>query len=33
MTLRFSVEVVGVREATRDELANGHAHGPGGFEH
>lgn len=33
MTLRFSVEVVGVREATRDELAHGHAHGPGGFEH
>ena len=33
MTLRFSVEVVGIREATRDELAHGHAHGVGGIDH
>ena len=33
MTLRFSVEVVGIREATRDELAHGHAHGVGGINH
>ena len=28
-TLQFSVEVVDVREATAEELAHGHAHGPG----
>ena len=33
MTLRFSVEVVGIREPTRDELAHGHAHGVGGIDH
>ena len=33
MTLRFSVEVVGIREPTRDELAHGHAHGVGGINH
>jgi len=33
MTLRFSVEVVRIREATREELAHGHAHGPGGINH
>ena len=33
MTLRFSVEVVGIRDATNDELAHGHAHGPGGAHH
>ena len=33
MTLRFRVEVVGIREATRDELAHGHAHGVGGINH
>ena len=33
MTLRFSVEVVGIREATREEWAHGHAHGPGGINH
>ena len=27
-TLHFSVEVVEIREATSDELAHGHAHGP-----
>ena len=33
MTLRFSVEVVGIREPTRDVLAHGHAHGVGGINH
>ncbi|MCI5058751.1 MAG: peptidylprolyl isomerase [Flavobacteriales bacterium] len=33
MTLMYDVEVVDVREATKEELAHGHAHGPGGFEH
>ena len=33
MTLRFSAEVVGIREATREEMAHGHAHGPGGINH
>ena len=28
--LHFSVEVVEVREATADEIAHGHVHGPGG---
>ena len=28
-TLQFNVEVVEIREATSDELAHGHAHGPG----
>lgn len=28
--LHFDVEVVEVREATADELAHGHVHGPGG---
>ncbi|MBA3686508.1 MAG: peptidylprolyl isomerase [Planctomycetes bacterium] len=32
-TLLFKVEVVEVRAATRDELAHGHAHGPGGHHH
>lgn len=32
-TLVFDVEVVGVRDATPEELAHGHAHGPGGVEH
>ena len=29
-TLTFDVEVLDVREATADELAHGHVHGPGG---
>lgn len=29
-TLHFSVEVVEIREATKEELEHGHAHGPGG---
>jgi FKBP-type peptidyl-prolyl cis-trans isomerase SlyD len=33
VTLHFSVEILGVREATKDELAHGHAHGPDGHHH
>ena len=33
MTLRFNVEVVGVRDATSEELLHGHTHGPGGHNH
>jgi len=32
-TLQFSVEIVDVRNATGEELAHGHAHGPGGHQH
>ena len=32
-TLRFVVQVGEVREATREELAHGHAHGVGGHQH
>lgn len=31
--LNFSVEVVSVREATAEEIAHGHVHGPGGHAH
>ena len=31
--LNFAVEVLDVREATADEIANGHVHGPGGHHH
>lgn len=31
--LNFDVEVTGVREATEEELAHGHVHGPGGHDH
>jgi len=31
--LRFAVRVVGVRPATREELAHGHVHGAGGHHH
>ena len=33
MNLHFEVKVVGVREATKEELAHGHVHGPGGHHH
>lgn len=33
VTLNFDVEVKDVRDATEDELAHGHVHGPGGHEH
>ncbi len=31
--LHFSVEVLDVREATEEEIAHGHVHGPGGHDH
>ncbi len=31
--LTFNISIVGVRAATVDELAHGHAHGPGGHQH
>lgn len=31
--LHFSGEVLDVRAATQDEIAHGHAHGPGGHQH
>ncbi|MHC4390780.1 MAG: FKBP-type peptidyl-prolyl cis-trans isomerase [Planctomycetota bacterium] len=33
MDLTFQVTIAEVREATPDELAHGHAHGPGGHHH
>jgi FKBP-type peptidyl-prolyl cis-trans isomerase SlyD len=33
MTLNFDVEVTEVRAATPEEIAHGHAHGPGGHHH
>ena len=32
-TLHFDIEVTEVREATKEEIAHGHAHGPGGHHH
>ena len=32
-TIRFSVDIVDVREASDDERAHGHAHGAGGHHH
>ena len=32
-TLHFDIELLAVREASEDELAHGHVHGPGGHEH
>jgi FKBP-type peptidyl-prolyl cis-trans isomerase SlyD len=32
-TLDFAVEVVDVREASAEEIAHGHVHGPGGHHH
>lgn len=31
--LTFDVEIVAARPATAEEIAHGHAHGPGGHEH
>ena len=31
--LHFDVEIVAVREASKDEIAHGHVHGPEGVEH
>ena len=33
VTLHFKVEITDVREATADEIAHGHVHGPGGHHH
>ena len=33
VTLHFDIEVMDVREATKEELEHGHVHGPGGHEH
>lgn len=32
-TLRFDLEIMEVREASAEELAHGHVHGPGGVQH
>jgi len=32
-TLEFDVEIIEVREATMEEIAHRHAHGPGGHQH
>ena len=32
-TLTFDIEILDVREATEEEIAHGHAHGPGGHQH
>ena len=32
-TLNFDVKIVDVREASEEELAHGHVHGPEGHEH
>ncbi|MCF8465059.1 MAG: peptidylprolyl isomerase [Flavobacteriales bacterium] len=32
-TLHFDVEIIDIREATKQELEHGHAHGPGGHHH
>ena len=32
-TLKFTVDIVDVREATAEERQHGHAHGPGGHQH
>ncbi|MDH5180224.1 MAG: peptidylprolyl isomerase [Gammaproteobacteria bacterium] len=33
VTLNFDVQIVDIRVATEEELAHGHAHGPGGHHH
>ncbi len=32
-TLHFSIEVMDIRDATKEELSHGHVHGPGGHHH
>ena len=32
-TLTFDIEIVDVRPASAEEIAHGHAHGPGGHQH
>lgn len=31
--LHFDIEIVDIRDASQEELAHGHAHGPGGHNH
>ena len=33
MDLSFDVKIMGVRDATADEIGHGHVHGPGGHHH
>ena len=33
VTLNFDVEIVSIRDASDDEIAHGHVHGPGGHHH
>jgi FKBP-type peptidyl-prolyl cis-trans isomerase SlyD len=33
MQLFFKIELVGIRQATQEELDHGHVHGPGGHHH
>lgn len=33
MELNFDIEVMEVRDASQDEIAHGHVHGPGGHHH
>ncbi|MCF8429006.1 MAG: peptidylprolyl isomerase [Bacteroidia bacterium] len=33
VALNFDIEVIEIREATEDELAHGHVHGPEGHQH
>ena len=33
VTLHFDVKIVGVRDATPEEIQHGHVHGPGGHHH
>lgn len=32
-TLNFAIEVVTIRDASAEEMAHGHVHGPGGHQH
>lgn len=32
-TLYFDIEIEGIRDATKEEMEHGHAHGPGGHHH
>jgi len=31
--LNFAIEIISIREATKEELEHGHVHGPGGHHH
>ena len=32
-TLHYEVEVIAIRDASEEEIAHGHVHGPGGHQH